>query len=193
MTDRRFRIFSSMSATTTALPRLGVNESASPRAVKRARRPGNLAIESPEAMALKRRRKASFIDLRDWETLDKTGWIEGSLHCPPGEFAAIVDPASPLHARLFEPDVTLIFYGGPKSGPLNAARRARAHGVKDAMALRGGLSAWRRAGGKTTGHPASAIPILKTSLRIMAKDVGMTMRIRAKRLRRRIARLLRAG
>lgn len=122
-----------------------------------------LVIDAKSGIRLRKSRRATFIDLRNWEVLDQTGWILDSLHCPPGEFATLLDPASPLHARLFEPGGVFVFYGGPKTGPLSAARKARALGL-EATALRGGLRAWRLAGGRVGGHPDSALPILKTSI-----------------------------
>jgi rhodanese-related sulfurtransferase len=144
-------------------------------------------IEAADAVRLWRRRKAVFVDLRDWETLDQTGWIEGSLQCPAGEFASLVDPSSQMHQRLFEPGVSFVFYGGPKTGPLSAARRARALGL-DAMALRGGLRGWRQAGGRIAGHPDSALPVLRTSIRIAFADFKATLRRSAARLGSRFGR-----
>lgn len=149
-----------------------------------ARRAPPIVIEARDAIAMKRRGEAVFIDLRDWQTLDRTGWISESLHCPPGEFAAIIDPSSPLHRRLFEPGQTMVFYGGPKSGPLGAARKARSLGLK-ALVLRGGFRGWRDAGGKIAGHPDSAMPVLRSSFR-------QAYRFTMAGLRKRIARLKRA-
>lgn len=123
-----------------------------------------VVIEAREAATLWRKKQAVFVDLRDWEIVDQTGWIEGSLHCPPGEFANIVSPASPLHARLFEPGKVFIFYGGPQFSPLASAKRARELGLDGALALRGGLRSWRNAGGRVAGHPNSPFPVLKSSL-----------------------------
>lgn len=128
-----------------------------------------VAIDAREAIALWRRKAAVFIDLRDWEVLDRMGWIEGAMHCPPGEFANIVSPASPLHARLFEPGKTFIFYGSPECSPLASAKRARELGLEGALALRGGLKAWRNAGGRIAGHPNSAFPALRASLSITGR------------------------
>ncbi|QZN99433.1 hypothetical protein [Chenggangzhangella methanolivorans] len=109
---------------TTASPRFAPMTSASrAKAAPRPRR--SIAVGAREALTMWRRKQAVFVDLRDWEILDQTGWIEGSLHCPPGEFANIVSPTSPLHARLFEPGKVFIFYGGPDFPPLASAKRAR--------------------------------------------------------------------
>ena len=151
-------------ASTSILPRFSpMTTVAEPR-----RRPMRKAvvIDAREAVQMWRRKRAVFIDLRDWEVLDRTGWIEGSMHCPPGEFANIVSPTSPLHARLFEPGKTFIFYGSPDCSPLGSARRARELGLDGALALRGGLTAWRNAGGRIAGHPDSAFPALRASLSI---------------------------
>lgn len=155
-------------ASTTAFPRFSPMTSASkPRASARQRR--SVVIEARDAITLWRRKQAVFVDLRDWEVVDQTGWIEGSLHCPPGEFAAIVSPSSPLHARLFEPGKTFIFYGGPNSAPLASAKRARELGLDGALALRGGLKGWRNAGGRVAGHPNSPFPALKASFQLATK------------------------
>lgn len=127
------------------------------------------AIGAKEALGLWRRKQAVFIDLRDWEIVDRTGWIEGAFHCPPGEFSNIVSPTSPLHQRLFEPGKTFVFYGGPDAAPLASARRARDLGLHGALALRGGLKAWRGVGGRISGHPNSPVPMLRASLEIAMK------------------------
>ncbi|RXF75104.1 rhodanese-like domain-containing protein [Hansschlegelia zhihuaiae] len=155
-------------ASTTAFPRFSpMTSAAKPRGAVRARR--SIVIEARDAIGLWRRKQAVFVDLRDWEVVDETGWIEGSLHCPPGEFAAIVSPSSPLHARLFEPGKTFIFYGGPHTAPLASAKRARELGLEGALALRGGLKSWRNAGGRVAGHPNSPFPALKASFTLATK------------------------
>jgi hypothetical protein len=176
-----------MAFTSTTLPCYAPLTSATPRPARSRRRPTAVAIEASEALSLWRRKKAVFIDLNDWQTVDETGWIEGSLHCPPGEFASLIDPASPLHARLFEPGTIFVFYGGPKAAPLAAARRARALGLRGALALRGGLKGWRNAGGRVAGHPNSAFPALKASMRLATKFAVNRMRIRFNQLKRRWA------
>ncbi|MFD1701519.1 rhodanese-like domain-containing protein [Methylopila henanensis] len=151
---------------------------------RRSRRP--VAIDARSVIALKRRQACAIVDLRDWEVLDRTGWVSGSLHCPPGEFAALIDPSSPLHVRLFEPGATIVFYGGPNASPLAAARKARAMGL-DARAMRGGLQAWRDAGGRVAGHPESALPALRSSLRTAWRYSLSGVKRRIARLKRRFA------
>ncbi|WP_020178758.1 rhodanese-like domain-containing protein [Methylopila sp. M107] len=140
------------------------------------RRRKSIAVGARVAIGMARRKEAVFIDLRDWEIVDRTGWIEGSFHCPPGEFSNIVSPASPLHARLFEPGKIFIFYGGPDCSPLASAKRAKALGLEQSFALRGGLKAWRNAGGRISGHPNSAFPVLRASLGIATAFARRRMR-----------------
>jgi hypothetical protein len=140
---------------------------AKPRAKPRERK--SMVVGAREALGMARRKQAVFVDLRDWEIVDQTGWIEGSFHCPPGEFSNIVSPNSPLHARLFEPGKIFIFYGGPECSPLASAKRARGLGLDQALALRGGLKAWRQAGGRVSGHPNSAFPVLRASFSIASQ------------------------
>ena len=171
-------------ASTAASPRFAPMTSASrTRAAPRPRRA--IAIGAREALAMWRRKQAVFVDLRDWEIVDQTGWIEGSLHCPPGEFANIVSPTSPLHARLFEPGKVFIFYGGPGFPPLASARRARELGLDSALALRGGLTSWRAAGGRVAGHPNSPVPALKASFMLAAKYARRSARSWWRRAERR--------
>lgn len=150
-----------MASTSTSLP-LGQLSGVSQSGTEPARTT-KIAVGARKALSLWKRKQAVFVDLRDWETMDRTGWIEGAMHCPPGEFANIISPESPLHARLFEPGRVFIFYGGAKSGPLACARRARALGLANAFAMRGGLRSWREAGGPLNGHPDSPLPALKAS------------------------------
>lgn len=171
--------------TTPSSPILPSDTSRLDSVAKAARKARAIAIDARTAMALKRRRKVTFIDLRDWEVLDRTSWIEGSLHCPPGEFATLIDPSSPLHGRLFEPGCVFIFYGGPKASPLAAARKARKLGL-EAMALRGGLRAWRDAGGRTAGHPDSAFPALRASIRVAYRFTMSGARRRVTQVKRRL-------
>lgn len=173
-------------ASTTISPRFSPM-TAAPRLKAVARPRSAVVISAREAIAMWRRKQAVFIDLRDWELVDRTGWIEGSLHCPPGEFANIVSPSSPLHARLFEPGKVFVFYGGPKVSPLASAKRARELGLENALALRGGLPAWRAAGGAVAGHPNSAFPALKASVALAMIYARRSLRSWLRRRERRRA------
>ncbi len=175
-----------MAFTSSALPSMTpLTALQRPGSQARRRAEAPLAIKAPEAIAMWRRKQVVMVDLSDWETADQRGWIEGSFHCPPGEFAGLVDPASPLHTRLFEPGKVFIFYGGPKAAPLKAAKRARALGLSGARALRGGLAAWRNAGGRIAGHPNSPFPALKASFNITLKYALAALRRRYAKFRRR--------
>lgn len=171
-------------ASTTISPRFAPMTSA-PKARASVRPRKSVVVGAREAIGMWRRKEAVFIDLRDWEVVDQTGWIEGSMHCPPGEFANIVSPNSPLHARLFEPGKVFVFYGGPKATPLTSAKRAREMGLDGALALRGGLKAWRAAGGQMAGHPNSAFPALKASFSLAATYARRSFRSWLRRAERR--------
>jgi hypothetical protein len=163
-----------MALVETALPR----PSTTPRKPRQAR----LTIAASDAIVLWRRKQATLIHLGDWQKIDEAGWIEGSLRCPPGEFMEFMDPSNPLHARLFAPGATLIFYGGPRRTGLDAVRRARALGHK-ALALRGGQRAWKEAGGRLAAHPQSPAPALKASFGLALKHALAALRARVQRIR----------
>jgi hypothetical protein len=160
-------------------------ETALPSA-NRARKPRQpqLTIAASDALVLWRRKQATLIHLGDWRKIDAAGWIEGSLRCPPGEFMEFMDSSNPLHARLFAPGSTLIFYGGPRRAGLDAVRQARGLGHK-ALALRGGQRAWKEAGGRLAAHPQSPAPALKASFGLAFKHAFSAFKARLQSLQTR--------
>ncbi|MET0314181.1 MAG: hypothetical protein ABW275_07290 [Hansschlegelia sp.] len=162
-------------------------ETALPSAANRPRKPRQprLTIAASDALVLWRRKQATLIHLGDWQKIDEAGWIEGSLRCPPGEFMEFMDPSNPLHARLFAPGATLIFYGGPRRAGLDAVRRARALGHK-ALALRGGQRAWKDAGGRIAAHPQSPAPALRASFGLAVQHALAAVKARLQSLQTRI-------
>jgi rhodanese-related sulfurtransferase len=99
-----------------------------------------------DAMRLHGRDDVVFVDLRDPRELQREGRLTGAFHCPRGMLEFWIDPDSPYFKPVFGEDKKFVFFcaGGWRSAL--AAQTAQHMGLKPVAHMRGGFSAWKKAG-----------------------------------------------
>ena len=104
-----------------------------------------LAVE--DAIELHGRDDVVLVDIRDPRELQRDGKVPGAFHCTRGMLEFWIDPADPYHKPKFAEDKKYVFFcaGGMRSAL--AARTAHRMGLKPVAHIRGGFSAWKKAGG----------------------------------------------
>lgn len=88
-----------------------------------------------------------FIDVRDVREVAETGRIPGARHVPRGLLEFWIDPRSPYHKPFFAEDKTFVFYCALDWRSALCTRAAQDMGLAPVGHLRGGLKAWKEAGG----------------------------------------------
>jgi len=104
-----------------------------------------LAVE--DAIGLHGRDDVVLVDIRDPRELARDGKVPGAFHCTRGMLEFWIDPQSPYHKPRFAEDKKFVFFcaGGMRSAL--AAHTAHRMGLKPVAHVRGGFSAWKKAGG----------------------------------------------
>jgi rhodanese-related sulfurtransferase len=104
-------------------------------------------VTAEEAIEMAGHDDVLVVDIRDIRELEREGRIPGSFHAPRGMLEFWVDPESPYHKPIFADDKTFIIHcaGGWRS--LLATEVLQRMGLKPVKNLKGGLSAWKEAGG----------------------------------------------
>jgi rhodanese-related sulfurtransferase len=104
-----------------------------------------LAVE--DAIGLHGRDDVVLVDIRDPRELQRDGKVPGAFHCTRGMLEFWIDPQSPYHKPRFAEDKKFVFFcaGGMRSAL--AAHTAHRMGLKPVAHVRGGFSAWKKAGG----------------------------------------------
>jgi rhodanese-related sulfurtransferase len=102
-----------------------------------------------EARALLGQEGTVFVDLRDPRELEREGKMPGAFHCPRGMLEFWIDPESPYHKPVFAQDKRFVFFcaGGWRSAL--AAKTAIEMGLAPVAHLKGGFTAWKKAGAPT--------------------------------------------
>lgn len=100
-----------------------------------------------EAKAMLGRDDVQFIDVRDVREVAETGRIPGARHVPRGLLEFWIDPASPYHKPFFAEEKTFVFYCALDWRSALSTRAAQDMGLAPVAHLKGGLKAWREAGG----------------------------------------------
>lgn len=100
-----------------------------------------------EARAMVGRDDVLFIDVRDVREVAETGRIPGARHVPRGLLEFWIDPRSPYHKPFFAEDKTFVFYCALDWRSALCTRAAQDMGLAPVGHLRGGLKAWKEAGG----------------------------------------------
>ena len=103
-------------------------------------------LEVEQAIALKAKGDAVFVDLRDPRELEREGKMPGAFHCPRGMLEFWIDPESPYAKPVFQEDKQFVFFcaGGWRSAL--AAQVAQEMGLKPVAHIAGGFGAWKKAG-----------------------------------------------
>lgn len=103
-------------------------------------------ISLAEAEGLLSSSKHVFVDLRDIRELQKTGKIPNAFSCPRGMLEFWIDPQSPYHKEIFNQDKTYIFYCASAWRSALSTLTAQEMGLTPVCHLKGGFSAWQKAG-----------------------------------------------
>jgi rhodanese-related sulfurtransferase len=103
------------------------------------------------AIELSERPDVLLVDIRDPRELARDGRIPGAFHCPRGLLEFWIDPQSPYYKPIFGEDRKFVFFcaGGLRSAL--ATKTAQDMGLKPVAHIKGGLKAWKEAGGPVDG------------------------------------------
>lgn len=93
------------------------------------------------------------VDVRDIRERTRDGFIPGSFHCPRGMVEFWIDPASPYFKEIFDSRQNLLFHCALDWRSALTVHTVQRMGVKNARHLKGGLKAWKEAGGPMAFEP----------------------------------------
>ena len=111
-------------------------------------------LEVEAVQALLGRDDVVLVDIGDPRELEIEGKMPGAYHCPHGLWEFWIDPASPYAKPQFQQDKQFVFFcaGGWRSAL--AAKTAQDMGLKPVAHMRGGITAWKKAGALVEGGKA---------------------------------------
>ncbi|MEQ1715946.1 MAG: rhodanese-like domain-containing protein [Hyphomicrobium sp.] len=103
-------------------------------------------LSASDAASLSGKPGVLFIDVREFEELQKTGKISGALHVPRGVLESQIDPSSPAHKPELGSSSKLVLYCATGGRSALAAKTLKDMGVENAAHVSGGFSALQAAG-----------------------------------------------
>lgn len=103
-------------------------------------------LSASDAASLSGKPGVLFIDVREFEELQKTGKISGALHVPRGVLESQIDPTSPAHKPELGSSSKLVLYCATGGRSALAAKTLKDMGVENAAHVSGGFSALQAAG-----------------------------------------------
>lgn len=111
-------------------------------------------LEVADVVDMLHRDDVVLVDLRDPRELEREGKMLGAFHCPRGMLEFWIDPESPYAKPQFQEDRKFVFFcaGGWRSAL--AAKTAQDMGLKPVAHMRGGFSAWKKAGAPVEDDPS---------------------------------------
>lgn len=104
-------------------------------------------LDVAEAIKLHGRDDVVFVDIRDIRELNRDGRIPGAFHCPRGMLEFWVDPSSKYHKDVFSQDKRFVFFCAASARSALAVQTVQRMGLKPVAHIKGGLGAWKEAGG----------------------------------------------
>jgi glyoxylase-like metal-dependent hydrolase (beta-lactamase superfamily II) len=104
-------------------------------------------IEAETALPYLGNPEYAFIDLRENSERKKHGVIPGSLHAPYTDLMENIQPGGMLHELAAATSKRLLFYCAFGERSAMAVRATQGAGVPSACHLKGGIAAWKKAGG----------------------------------------------
>jgi rhodanese-related sulfurtransferase len=104
-------------------------------------------IEAGEAIKLLDDPDVVIVDLRDPRELEREGRIPGSYHAPRGMLEFWIDPESPYFKPVFGENKKFVFHCAAGWRSALATQTAQRMGLKPVAHIKGGLAAWKEAGG----------------------------------------------
>ncbi|HUO81891.1 MAG TPA: MBL fold metallo-hydrolase [Gammaproteobacteria bacterium] len=105
------------------------------------------SLQCNEARALLGRPDVALVDLRDETERRRHGAIPGSIHAPYAALAANLGPGGALRELATVSGRRLVFYCAVGERSAMAVRAAQSGGLAGARHIKGGLAAWKAAGG----------------------------------------------
>lgn len=103
-------------------------------------------VAADDAEALLSDASVQFVDLRDVRELEREGMVPGAFHCPRGMLEFWIDPESPYAKTVFQEDKRFVFYCQSGWRSALATKTAQDMGLEKIAHIRGGFSAWKKAG-----------------------------------------------
>ena len=97
---------------------------------------------------------AVLVDLREAAERERHGEIPGSVHAPYPELEQNVRPGGLLYELASSTGKRLVFYCAFGERSAMAVQCAQDAGIGQACHIKGGLDAWKKAGGQVSGAPA---------------------------------------
>jgi rhodanese-related sulfurtransferase len=104
-------------------------------------------LAAADAIGLLGRENVVFVDIRDIRELNRDGRIPGAFHCPRGMLEFWVDPSSKYHKDVFSQDKRFVFFCAASARSALATQTVQRMGLKPVAPIKGGLGAWKEAGG----------------------------------------------
>ncbi len=105
------------------------------------------AIEAADAIKLINDPNVVIVDIRDPRELVLEGKIPGSVHAPRGMLEFWIDPDSPYFKPLFGEGKKYVFHCAAGARSALATQAVQRMGLKPVAHIKGGLTAWKAAGG----------------------------------------------
>ena len=109
------------------------------------------SVTAAEAAVLIGRRDVALVDLRERSEREKHGVIPGSLHAPYPDLQENIGPGGMLHELASATGKQLLFYCAFGERSAMAVQAAQDAGLSSVRHIEGGMGAWKRAGGATSG------------------------------------------
>jgi len=104
-------------------------------------------IPPADAIALQGREDVVFVDIRDPREIEREGTIPGAFRCTRGMLEFWIDKDSPYHKPIFDPAKTFVFFCAMGWRSSLSTQTAREMGLENSVDIKGGLNAWKEAGG----------------------------------------------
>lgn len=105
-------------------------------------------VSVEQAMELAQQDDVQLVDIRDIRELTREGKIPGAHHAPRGMLEFWVDPESPYHKPLFASGKKFVLYCASGWRSALAARALQEMGLDPVCHIKGGITAWKEAGGE---------------------------------------------
>ncbi len=107
-------------------------------------------LEIKDAIMESRNPDCLIVDIRDVRERKRDGYIPGSFHCPRGMVEFWIDPDSPYYKVIFEEKKRFLFHCAADWRSALTVQTVTKMGFENAAHIKGGLKAWREAGGAFT-------------------------------------------
>ncbi|MFC3678389.1 rhodanese-like domain-containing protein [Ferrovibrio xuzhouensis] len=107
-------------------------------------------IAVQDALALSKDADWLIVDVREARERERDGIIPGSFHCPRGMVEFWIDPNSPYFKTIFNSKPNLLFHCALDWRSTLTVYTLQQMGITNAAHLKGGLKAWKEAGGTIT-------------------------------------------